>query len=61
MSFKYQAPATYKSTVIIIAGQSYDVKNGTVDSKDDIYHILAPMGFVRADSSEVKKVVTAKS
>lgn len=61
MSFKYQAPATYKSTVIIIAGQSYDVKNGTVDSKDDIYHILAPMGFVRVDSSEVKKVITAKS
>ena len=48
MSFKYQAPVTYKSTMIIIAGQSHEVKNGVVESKDDIYPILAPLGFVRA-------------
>lgn len=48
MSFKYQAPVTYKSTMIIIAGQSHEVKNGVVESKEDIYPILAPLGFVRA-------------
>lgn len=48
MSFKYQAPVTYKSTVIVIAGQSHEVKNGVVESKEDIYPILAPLGFVRA-------------
>lgn len=48
MSFKYQAPVTYKSTMIIIAGQSHEVKNGVVESKEDIYNILAPLGFVRA-------------
>jgi hypothetical protein len=47
MSFKYQAPVTYKSTVIVIAGQSHEVKNGVVESKEDIYPILAPLGFVR--------------
>lgn len=34
--------------MIIIAGQSHEVKNGVVESKEDIYNILAPLGFVRA-------------
>lgn len=58
MSFKYQAPPTYKSTVIVIAGQSYELKNGVVESKEDIYHILAPLGFARAvaeTKAEAKK------
>lgn len=58
MSFKYQAPVTYKSTMIIIAGQSHEVKNGVVESKEDIYPILAPLGFVRA--VVVSKVDTKK-
>lgn len=48
MSFKYQALVTYKSTAIIIARQSHEVKNGVVESNEDIYPILAPVGFLRA-------------
>lgn len=58
MSFKYQASATFKSTVIVIAGQSHEVKNGVVESKEDIYHILAQLGFTRAvaeTKAEAKK------
>ncbi|WOE31977.1 MULTISPECIES: hypothetical protein [unclassified Acinetobacter] len=47
MSFKYQAPEAYKSKKIITAGQTYEVKNGVVESEEDIYNILAPMGFIR--------------
>lgn len=47
MSFKYQAPSDYKSKSIVISGQCYSVKNGVVESKVDIYHILAPMHFIR--------------
>lgn len=64
MSFKYQALATYKSTKIVIAGQTYDVKNGVLESQQDIYHILAPMGFTRAvpeiKAEAKKETATAK-
>ena len=62
MLFKYQAPNTYKATVIVISGVSYAVKNGVVESDQDIYFALQPMGFTRYE--EPKKAVavsTAKS
>lgn len=62
MLFKYQAPSTYKSTVIVIAGQSYDVKNGLVESDQDIYFALQPMGFSRCIDEPKKAVaVTTKA
>ena len=59
MSYKYQAPATYKSTTIVIAGQPYAVKNGVVESKEDIHSILAPLGFSRVVATETKKETVA--
>lgn len=47
MLFKYQAPVHYKSTAIISAGRKILVKNGVIESKEDIFHIVAPLGFVR--------------
>ena len=63
MLFKYQAPSTYKSTVIVIAGQSYDVKNGLVESDQDIYFALQPMGFTRyvEEPKKTTAVATIKS
>ncbi|WP_111860613.1 hypothetical protein [Acinetobacter sp. CFCC 10889] len=63
MLFKYQAPDSYKSTCIVIAGQSYAVKNGVVEAKEDIYFALQPMGFIRyvEDPKKVTAVATAKS
>lgn len=58
MLFKYQAPDSYKSTCIVIAGQSYTVKNGVVEATEDIYFALQPMGFTRY-VEEVKKATTA--
>ena len=56
MLFKYQAPSTYKSTVIVISGTSHAVKNGLVESDQDIYFALQPMGFTR-HTDEHKKAV----
>lgn len=61
MSFKYQAPVNYKPKTIVISGQAHQVKNGVVESKDDIYHFLAPLGFTRAVVVEAKKEVAAKA
>ncbi|HAV3169940.1 TPA: hypothetical protein ACJK7N_002498 [Acinetobacter baumannii] len=47
MPFKYQAPQGYKPTKIVIAGQNLDIKNGVLESEDDIIHILKPLGFER--------------
>ncbi|MDC5298317.1 hypothetical protein OHW83_10695 [Acinetobacter baumannii] len=47
MTFKYQAPQGYKPTKIVIAGQNLDIKNGVLESEDDIIHILKPLGFER--------------
>lgn len=63
MSYKYQAPVTYKSTTIVIAGQPYAVKNGVVESKEDILNILAPLGFsriVEVKAEPKKEAATAK-
>lgn len=61
MSFKYQAPDLYKSTCIVVAGQSYEVKNGLVEAKEDIYFALQPIGFTRYVEEPKKAVaVTAK-
>lgn len=60
MLFKYQAPATYKSTSIVFAGRKIQVKNGVVESNDDIFNILAPLGFKRIEAAE-RKVAVAKA
>lgn len=45
MPFKYQAPEGYKPTKLVIAGQNLDIKNGVLESDNDIIHILKPLGF----------------
>lgn len=40
MPFKYQAPEGYKPTKLVIAGQNLDIKNGVLESDNDIIHIL---------------------
>ncbi len=47
MPFKYQAPEGYKPTKLVIAGQNLDIKNGVLESDNDIIHILKPLGFER--------------
>ncbi|MDC5554821.1 Uncharacterised protein [Acinetobacter baumannii] len=47
MPFKYQAPQGYKPTKIVIAGQNLDIKNGALESEDDIIHMLKALGFER--------------
>ncbi|MCU4551600.1 hypothetical protein KTI87_03005 [Acinetobacter nosocomialis] len=47
MPFKYQAPEGYKPSKIVIAGQNLDIKNGVLESEDDIIHMLKPLGFER--------------
>lgn len=47
MPYKYQAPQGYKPTKIVIAGQNLDIKNGVLESEDDIIHILKSLGFER--------------
>lgn len=61
MSFKYQAPDLYKSTCIVVSGQSYAVKNGLVEAKEDIYFALQPMGFTRYVDEPKKAVTVATS
>ena len=48
MSFKYQAPENFKATSLEIAGTTYKVEKGVIESDADIAHILAPHGFKRA-------------
>lgn len=48
MSFKYQAPDHFKATSLEIAGTTYKVEKGVIESDNDIAHILALHGFKRA-------------
>lgn len=48
MSFKYQAPDHFKATSLEIAGTTYKIEKGVIESDTDIAHILAPHGFKRA-------------
>lgn len=57
MLFKYLAPDSYKPTCIVISGQSYTLKNGVVEAKEDIYFVLQPLGFTRY-VDEPKKAIT---
>lgn len=60
MRFKYQAPPGYKSTTLIVADQTLEVKNGVVQSDDDIINLLKPLGFERyVDVVEPKKSTAA--
>ena len=43
MSFKYQAPENFKATSLEIAGTTYKVEKGVIESDADIAHILARM------------------
>jgi len=56
MPFKYQAPEGYKPSKIVIAGQNLDIKNGVLESEDDIINMLKPLGFERyVEVAEQKK------
>ncbi|ENX22466.1 hypothetical protein F892_01708 [Acinetobacter vivianii] len=60
MRFKYQAPSGYKPTTLIVADQMLEVKNGVVQSDDDIINLLKPLGFERyVDVVETKKSTAA--
>lgn len=62
MSFKYQAPDHFKATSLEIAGTTYKVEKGVIESDNDIVHILAPHGFKRAvpeTKAESKKETAA--
>lgn len=61
MSFKYQATENFKATSLEIAGTTYKVKDGVIESDTDIAHILAPHGFKRAveTKAEPKKETAA--
>lgn len=60
MPYKYQAPQGYKPTKIVIAGQNLDIKNGVLESKDDIIHMLKPLGFERfVEVAEPKKTAAS--
>ena len=60
MPFKYQAPEGYKPKSVVIAGQNLEVKNGVLESKDDIIHMLKPLGFERyVDVVEPKKTAAS--
>jgi len=48
MSFKYKAPENFKAISLEIAGTTYKVEKGVIESDTDIAHILAPHGFKRA-------------
>lgn len=62
MSFKYQAPDHFKATSLEIAGTTYKIEKGVIESDNDIAHILAPYGFKRAvpeTKAESKKETAA--
>lgn len=60
MRFKYQAPSGYKATTLTIADQDLAVKNGVVESQDDIIQLLKPLGFERyVEAVETKKTTAA--
>ena len=52
MSFKYQAPENFKATSLEIAGTTYKVETGVIESDADIAHILAPHGFTTKNTIE---------
>ncbi|RZG48068.1 hypothetical protein [Acinetobacter wuhouensis] len=61
MSFKYQAPESFKAESVNISGVNYEVKNGIVSSNKDIYFALQPLQFSRYVEEPKKAVaVTAK-
>lgn len=61
MSFKYQAPETWKAESLTISGVNYEVKNGIVSSNEDIYFALQPLQFARYVEEPKKAVaVTTK-
>lgn len=64
MLFKYQAPTGYKATSVEIAGNTFKVEKGVIESDDDIAHILAPHGFKRvvdeAKAEPKKETAAAK-
>ena len=64
MSFKYQAPDHFKATSLEIAGTTYRIEKGVIESDNDIAHILAPHGFKRAvpetKAEPKKETATAK-
>lgn len=62
MSFKYQSPANYQGKCLVVSGQRFEVKNGVIESDQDIYHIIKPLGFERVLNEPVaKKEVAAKT
>ena len=61
MPFKYQAPEGYKPTKVVIAGQNLDINNGVLESKDDIIHMLKPLGFERFVEVVEPKKTTASA
>lgn len=62
MSFKYQAPEGYKPTTVVVSGEQLQVKNGVIESEQDIYHILKPLGFERAvEANPTKKASTTST
>lgn len=62
MSFKYKAPDAFKATSLEIAGNTYKVEKGVIESEADIANILAPHGFKRVvpeTKAELKKETAA--
>ncbi|AOA58272.1 hypothetical protein [Acinetobacter larvae] len=59
MSFKYQAPVHYKAKTLVIAGKAHQVTDGVIESVDDIYPLLVPLGFSRYNGSVAKKPTAA--
>ena len=62
MSFKYKAPENFKATSLEIAGTTYKIEKGVIESDTDIAHILTPHGFKRAvpeTKAEPKKETAA--
>lgn len=54
-------------TSVSVAGVNYAVKDGQIDTDDDIFYAIAPMGFVQSlpepepEPEPVAKKTTAKS
>lgn len=62
MTFKYKASENFKATSLEIAGTTYKIEKGVIESDADIAHILAPHGFKRAvpeTKAEPKKETAA--
>ena len=59
MSFKYQAPESFKAESVNISGINYEVKNGIVSSNEDVYFALQPLQFTRYIEEPKKSVAVA--